>query len=241
VKGALDTLSDEVRRALVVHWKRRAASELRIGRGFAALVPRLRAMGAPAVVTEGCMRSATDEERHAELCLSLAARYAGTDPGRIVEHPFEMPDFRTGDERLELLYLVTGTCCINETLAVAYIQACLDTATDPVAVATNREHLRDEIGHGRLGWALLCSPWMDAELREALAERLPRLLDANVPLWLRPDPALDEDGVPSLGHPPLDVVRRAIRIAVREVLLPGFDYVGIPASRLRETDLFRRS
>src|SRR5690606_39530072 len=130
----------------------------------------------------------------AELCLAIARRHAGMDPGEPAEPPFEMPNFRTGDERLELLFLIAGTCAINETLAVAYIRACIDVARDPLAQAENRAHLRDEIGHGRLGWALCASRWVDDELRGALSERLPRLLDANVPLWLRVDPELGAAG-----------------------------------------------
>lgn len=225
--GPAPTLSDEERVRIVAHWKRRAASERRIGRGFAAIAPRLRAVGAPRVVVEGMTEAAAEESRHAELCVAMAARYAGCDPGEPIEPAFEMPDFRTGDERLELLFLVVGTCCINETLAVAYIRACMDAAEDPGAKAANRAHLREEIGHGRLGWALLGSRWVDDRLRTELSARLPRLLAANVPLWLREDPELGPLGMPRLGHPSAATIAAVIDDTVRNAVVPGLQRAGL--------------
>lgn len=230
----LDPLPDVLRHGLVEHWRRRAISEDRIGRGFAAIAPRLADVGAPEIVVRGCRDAASEEARHAELCMKLARRYAGGDPGRLEPAPLAMPDFRTGDERLELLFLIAGTCCINETLAVAYIHACLDAADDPVAVLANRAHLRDEVGHGRLGWALLRSSWVDDRLRLALAERLPRLFAANVPLWLRVDPALGAGGAPSWGHPDHDAMQNVILTAVKDAVVAGFTFVGVDTALVRD-------
>ncbi len=229
-------LTDVERAGLVAHWKRRTVSETRIGRGFSAMAPRLRALGAPAVVARGCRDAADEEHHHAELCLAMARRYAGADIAQPHEPQFEMPNFHTGDERLELLFLVVGTCCINETLAVAYIRACMEAATDPVAHSANRAHLRDEVGHGRLGWALLGSPWIDDTLRQALSDRLPRLLSANVPLWLRTDPELGPTGVPRLGHPSTATIHRVIHNTLREAILPGFARAGLDVTGLYTFD-----
>jgi hypothetical protein len=230
--SAITRLPDTARRAMAAHWRRRAASERRIGRGFELIAPRLRAVAVAPGLVARCEAAAREEVRHAELCRRLAALYAGADEPSLSLPDVEVPEFATGDERLEVALLLVGTCCINETLATAYISACLAASTVPCAVLANRTHLREEIGHGRLGWALLASPWLDDRLRAALAPRLSGMLAANVPLWLRPDPWLAPDGVPGFGHPAHAVIRATIERAVAEVVVPGFAHVGLDLAQL---------
>ncbi len=152
--------------------------------------------------------------------------YGGT-PVNEPDVTIVMPSFGCDDERLEAALHVAGLCCINETLATAYLEECLSIATSPLAVTANRAHLREEIDHARLGWAHLASRSLTPGLREALGDCLPRLLDANVPLWERQDASLPAEGVPAHGHPSHAASRRVIEDAVRELVLPGFRHVGI--------------
>ena len=126
---------------------------------------------------------------------------------------------------------VTGLCCVNETLATAYLAHCLAIATAPIAVAANRAHLREEIDHARLGWAHLASPALTPALREQLAECVPRLLAANVPLWEQPDAFLPPGGVPDHGLPSHQAACRVAQDAVAELVLPGFQHVGVVVRR----------
>lgn len=226
-RDAIAGLPAELRAGLAGHWRRRASSERRIGQGFAAIAPRLRAAGVGAALVGRCEAAAAEEAEHAGLCRQLAGLYAGEEAPEDEPAALAVPTFGTGDERLEVALLIVGTCCINETLATAYIAACLAASTVACAREANRLHLREEIGHGRLGWALLASPWCGPGLREALTPCLPGMLAANVPLWLRADPCLPPAGVPGFGQPGDAAVRATIERAVQEVVLPGFSHVGL--------------
>lgn len=232
-RAAAAALSSDAREGLAAHWRRRAASERRIGLGFVQIAARLRDLGAPSELVLWAERSADEEVAHADLCRRLVAFYSGVDEAPGPAPVVEVPEFGSGDPRLELALLVLGTCCINETLATAYLSLCLDLAAVPFAAQANRVHLREEIQHGRLGWALLASPWVDADLRRALVPCLPGMLAANVPLWLRPDPFVPSEGLPAFGHPSHAVQCETIRRAVEEVVVPGFAHVGLDVSHIR--------
>ncbi len=234
----VDALPDELRRALAAHWLRRARSEARVGLAFGQMVPRLDAVGADAVVLELLASSARDEAMHAELCHRLAERYAGESIAAPVALSAPLPVFGCDDERLEAALLVAGLCCVNETLATAWLEASLRAARTKLSRAANRVHLRDEIDHARLGWAHLASAAVDEPMRDALAECVPRLLAANLPGWFAPDSELGVNGAPDHGIIALADARSAVLEAVRAVVLPGFEHVGVrlDASALTATE-----
>jgi hypothetical protein len=223
---SVDALPDALRAAIAQHWTRRVKSELQVSRSFHALLPRLRALGADRTVLSLMERAAHQEVQHAELCLHLARVYAGA-PVAMPSVPFQMPAFGFDDERLEVALHVAGLCCVNETLATAYLEHCLAIATAPIAVAANRAHLREEVDHARLGWAHLASPALTPALRAQLAECVPRLLAANVPLWERPDAFLPAEGVPAHGLPSHAACCRVAQAALTDLVLPGFRHVGV--------------
>ncbi len=225
--ASLEALTEVERAALVRHWQRRAGSEQRIGLAFRQMVPLLRAVGATPIVLGLLELSAADELRHAEICIAMAERYAGAQVTLAERDSVALPSFGAADERLEAALLVAGTCCVNETLATVWLEQSLAASSTPLSVFANRAHLRDEIDHARLGWAHLASDALDADLREALAECIPRLLSANLPLWLEPDPFIPLAGIAGHGQPPHAEVERAIQHAVSELLLPGFAHVGL--------------
>ncbi|HEY4103913.1 MAG TPA: hypothetical protein VGM44_08480, partial [Polyangiaceae bacterium] len=108
------------------HWARRARSEARVGRAFFAMVPRLRAVGAAPLVLSLLEISAQDEQVHAEICRQLSVSYAGKElelATEAVDYEVKLPEFGCEDERLEMALLVAGMCCVNETIATAWIEA----------------------------------------------------------------------------------------------------------------------
>lgn len=225
----VDALQDPLRAAIAKHWTRRVTSELQVSRAFAQLAPWLRTLGADATVVSMMERAAAEEVAHADLCLHLAGVYAGTSV-TMPDVPFAMPSFGFDDERLEAALHVAGLCCVNETLATAYLEGCLQMASAPIAIAANRAHLREEIDHARLGWAHLSSRAIGADLRLQLGACVPRLLAANIPLWEQEDAFLPHEGVPAHGLPSHEDSCRTARAAARELVIPGFRHVGIPVS-----------
>ena len=223
-----EALPDAERAGLVRHWQRRAGSEQRIGLAFRQMLPVLRAVGASQVVVGLLDLCASDELRHAEICVRVAERYAGSDVELASRDRVSLPSFGARDERLEAALLIAGTCCINETLATVWLEQSLAASATPLATYANRAHLRDEIDHAQLGWAHLASEALDPDLREALGCCVPRLIAANLPLWLEPDPHIPPAGIAGHGQPPHREIERALRRAVTEILLPGFAHVGVP-------------
>lgn len=226
---AVEALSDSLRTAMGKHWERRARSELRVARTFALMAAPLARVHASAQVIELVARAVSDEERHSALCRQLAEIYGGTSVASPIVDDVVLPMFGAQDERLEVAILVAGMCCINETIATAWIEACLAVAKAPIAIAANRGHLRDEIDHARIGWAHLASNALTPALREELGAWVFPILRANVPQWERPDPFLPEEGVPEHGQPSTVDSRRAVETAVCSIILPGFEHVGIRA------------
>jgi hypothetical protein len=226
-------LSSAQRAAIAGHWKHRARSELQVGRAFAAMVPVLRERRASSAVIDRLERGAEEEVRHSEICAQLAETYLGEAVVRPVIDSVPLPRFDVGDEELETALLVAGMCCVNETIATAWIGACLAAAQSPLAVMANRIHLHDEIEHARLGWAHLASDAVSDATRRALGPCLPRLLEANAPGWERDDLSLPAEGVPAHGHLAADVSRGVFVAAVADLILPGFDHVGVDTGPAR--------
>jgi hypothetical protein len=226
-------LSTAQRAAIAGHWKHRARSELQVGRAFEAMVPVLRERRASAAVLDRLARGAEEEVRHSEICARLAETYLGDAVERPKIDSVPLPRFDVGDDELETALLVAGMCCVNETIATAWISACLSAAKTPLAMMANRIHLHDEIEHARVGWAHLASDAVSDETRRALAACLPRLLEANAPGWERDDPSLPAEGVPEQGHLPVQVSRRVFVDAIGDLVLPGFAHVGVDTGPAR--------
>lgn len=220
-------LTPAQRVAIAGHWKHRARSELQVGRAFAAMVPLLRERRASAAVLDRLERGAEEEVRHSEICARLAETYAGEAVVRPQIDSVPLPRFDVGDDDLETALLVAGMCCVNETIATAWISACLAASQTPLATMANRIHLHDEIEHARVGWAHLASEAVSDATRAALGPCLPRLLEANAPGWERDDASLPAEGVPEQGHLPAAVSRRIFIDAISDLVLPGFAHVGV--------------
>lgn len=227
---SVDALDASLRAGLGTYWEERARSELRVSGAFRLLGAELAATGVSEVVRVMVTRAVDDETRHSELCRRLAERYAG--------HPVEaprveavvLPAFEGASAQLRTALHVMTLSCVNETIASTWLNGCISATTAPLAREANRVHLREEIEHARLGWAHLASSQVSAATRAALGAWLGRVLRANVPQWFRSDPSLPERGAPEQGVPSAATTRVLVLDALRDVVLPGFEEVGIDPS-----------
>jgi hypothetical protein len=216
----------EVRSELVQHWLRREQHERQVGAAFATLARLLADWAAPAVLSL-LTSGAREEERHADVCHELARAYAGYPLPAPERLSATLSDFGTGDSRLELSLNVVGLCCINETIATAWLRHCLAIATVPELAAIVRAHLSDEIQHARAGWAHIASPALTLAERAVIAERLPQLVEVNAAQWLNPDNFLSGNALPTHGQPSAQASQRVIALAIDELVWPGFRHVGL--------------
>lgn len=222
-----------VARQLSVHWEERALLELRAGGYFAQLAAELFTVGADPEVLELVARAPHDEVRHAEICRQTAAAYGKREVAWPAPGPSAMSEHEGVPREFVPTLHVVSMCCVNETIAGAWLEACYAMATARIAKRALRGLLREEIDHGRIGWAHLASKHVTPRMKKSLAKWAPHLIRATVDAWLRPDRVVPAGGVPEHGIPSEEMTREIVHAAVRDLVQPGFAHVGIDVQLAR--------
>ena len=221
----ISALSAGDREVLAYLWAARARSELGAGAVFAATARGLFMEGGGAIPHELlwlASRAVCDELRHAEICRYVASRYGAVTPPRAAPPSIAEPPFGRG------IHAVLNSA-LNETIGSAFLSACLDEAEGPLARAALRELLTDEMDHARLGWALLATPGFGGPLRSEVEGRLPEFVAMARRAWAARAAELPEELPRGHGCLPRADVLRVVEIAVRDLILPGFDRLGLRA------------
>ncbi len=231
--ATVDVLDGASRQNVARHWEARATAELRVASVFSVLARELFETGADSAVLDICARAVSDEVRHAEICRRVAERYAGRDVPWPPPGPVPMPLHRSAPARLRPTLRAVAMGCINETIACAWLEASLKETTSPLARTAIRELMADDIHHARLGWAHLASSRVTPSVRAEVASWLPRLLETAASPWLETAAGTDE-GLPAHGIPSSAMTRFAVDSALREVILPGLEAVGVASGPARE-------
>jgi hypothetical protein len=223
-------LNEAERERLAGTWSRRSAAEYLAVSTFAVLAIDLVAAGAPADVLSLCMRAGIDEVRHAELCLRMIEIYGGK---RVLPPP-GMSSLPDDPERPKLHQALANTMlvsCVSETYATTVLTATRDLTTDPVAHAVLTSIYSDEVMHARLGWSYLrygIERGGQGAI-DAAAAMVPIALRgvANVVERERPVGEVTEK---VRGHGLMTPAEERVIYSscVREVLVPGFEALGIP-------------
>jgi hypothetical protein len=223
-------LSEVERNRLAETWRRRSAAEYLAVTTFAVLAIDLVSAGAPADVLSLCMRAGIDEVRHAELCLRMVEIYSG----KRLQPPPGMSSLPDDPKRPKLHQALANTLlvsCVSETYATTVLTATRDLTEDPAAHAVLTSIYSDEVMHARLGWSYL---------RYALEKGGPAAVEAAakmVPIALRGVANVVErerpvgevtDAVRAHGLMTPAEERVIYSSCVREVLVPGFEALGIP-------------
>ena len=177
-------------------------------------------------------RAADDERRHAVLCEELSAAYgARSDAAPAIAADIAPSQLQP---REAVLYEVVAACCITETESVATLTTLLAEDADPRVRATLHEIARDEVVHGRMGWAHLAR---EAARRDVsfLAAWVPVMLSGTVDDGLFNSPAPEVDASDLLRHGVLPHARKR-EVFVRtllDVVFPGLESFGIDAGPAR--------
>jgi len=223
-------LAPAEREVLAAIWYRRAQSESAVGNVFGQVADELVASGAPAELVALARRAESDEARHAAVCEELAAAY-GHDSAPRPERRVRLRDYDQPTVRLRAALHAIHVCCISETIATAFVEACLGACESPVLREIHREHLGDEVQHARIGWAYMAT--LSAAERIAIASELPMLLTLQLDGWTTRIGDLPVDGIAGHGYPPRRELLDAVHGAIRELVLPGFDHVGVDSTAAR--------
>ncbi len=227
----LHAMSGADRRRVGEIWQHRASSELGAGSAFSQVLVGLEAIGARPEVIALARQAALEETAHARGCHRLAEIYLDDDLVMPTPRLAALPAHRGATDALRVTLHVIGLSCINETIACEFVSRCLDESDALAVREVSQRHLRDEIGHARVGWAHLASGVIDAQDRAQLASWLPRLVKANGEHWLARMRTLPEDGVRGHGYPAIRQLEAAVHHALRAVVVPGLAHVGIDVTR----------
>jgi hypothetical protein len=224
------SLTPPERARLAATWTRRSEAEYLAISTFSVLAIDLTAAQAPADVLSLCLRAGIDEIRHAELCMRMVEIYSGE---RRIPPPSmsSLPDDKTRPKLHQALANTMLVSCVSETYATTVLTATRDLTTDPVAHAVLTSIYSDEVMHARLGWSYLryAIEVGGQGVIDAAAAMLPRALRgvANVVERERPigdvTPSVREHGLMTPAEE-----RVIYSTCVREVLVPGFQALGIP-------------
>jgi hypothetical protein len=231
---SIDELDAEIRERLGRQWASRAQAELRVAGVFAVVSRDLLEQGADPAILQIAARAVSDEVRHAELCRALAARYLDRpvpwpEPGRS-----PIPTLARAPAPLRATLHTVAMGCVNETIASAWLEESLRSATAPGARAVIRELIADDIHHARLGWGHLASSFVGKDARRAVGAWLPQLLEYAANPWTKSAKDKIVEGVPSHGVPSAETTHEVVGTTLRTVVLPGFESLGVPVAAARE-------
>jgi hypothetical protein len=231
----IDALTSAERARLAETWLLRAAMERRVGDSFVVVRDALQRRGAAKELVELAERAIDDESRHEELSRVVASRFAGKElelPKRLA---LEVPAHKGASPELRDTLHIVGQCVFNETTAGAYLECSLDHATDgTLAKSALRELLSDEIDHGRIGWAHLAA--CDERTRAEVAPWLHAMAFTNLKEWRRETPYdhAHTEAMTKQGVPPASIVHEALVDALRSLIVPGFEQLGIEVPALKK-------
>ena len=226
-------LTPDARAVVAGIWTERTACEQRAAVIFTLLARDLLADGAVPEVLDLATKACHDELRHVELCRRVAAAYADAPVPWPAPEPTPEPGFRgAGPELTRLLYIVLNTC-IAESTGAAFLQACRADAEGPLTRSALQQILRDDIGHARIGWAHLASGRVPSRHLVDLAAALPALLQAVRASWFARCEVLPQAPPPGHGCATPAAIREAVDVTLRDVVVPGFDYVGVDTQAAR--------
>ncbi len=228
----IEALGGELRERIGREWLRRAEVELTAATFTAQLVRGLLLDGAAPDVVELAARAVADEVSHGRLCHEVAERYLGRPAPAPRSRPADEPVYGDCPPELSRLLALVMHSCINETLATVCLRDSMRRCESPTAKAATRRLLRDDLNHARIGWAHLASPFVNAEARSHVGRALPTLLRLGQDGWINePRAPFDNPAHGVLGPAGFPAL---MKTALAELVLPGFDHVGIDTRAGRE-------
>jgi hypothetical protein len=202
-------------------WTSRFAIETEATTRFAELARRLHASGAPADLADLALRASRDELRHAAHC----QRFASLHGAAALEPKTHLVEYAPGSlsPSQRLLYEVVAQCCVAETQSTATLVTLLSAAKGTELKAVLQELARDEVQHGRLGWAYLAWIRDRQDLRFLGALLQPMIAGSAGPDMFNPvSPEADSQELLVHGVLPLSTRQQLYVETLETVILPGF-------------------
>lgn len=225
-RRAVAELGAEERTLLRAYWVDRARGELTTALTFEFMLADLQTEGAPRELLTLAETAIADEHRHVDWCLRWANFIDDREPA-VPElsgtRPLELDGASAHDNRL--LRTVFG-CCFSETVAVHVLERSHALITLPSVRRLNHEHLKEEVGHARLGWALAGWPALTPRDRQMLGRYVPEMTRLVRMVWQSSE-RVEQSKLHELGYLSSAVIDPACDEALDGVILPGLAKLGI--------------
>jgi hypothetical protein len=215
-------LDREQRARVGAYWWRRAEGEITSWVAFGHVLEDLRAEGSPSPVVALAERAVRDEYLHAMFCREWAGRFGHA--GGELRPRSETPVTFRGATESENRLLRIAFCCLTETVGCFILRHVRPVLRNPELRKLNQRHMTDELVHSRVGWGHLST--LDRSRQDCLRDWMPRLLEVlPVASCDGPEEACEE--LVPFGYFTPRLLRAAHDEAVREVILPGLEHLGI--------------
>jgi hypothetical protein len=221
-RDAITALRREQRALLHDYWVDRARGELTTALTFEFMLADLEIEAAPAELLALARTAIADEHRHVDWCLRWANL---VDPERPAHpelsgtRPLELDGASEHDNRL--LRTVFG-CCFSETVAIHVLRRSHESITLPTVRRLNQEHMKEEVGHARLGWALVAWPGLSTRDRSMIAAYVPEMQRLVRMVW-QSTPRAADARLHELGYLSSAIIDPACDEALEGVVVPGLE------------------
>lgn len=232
--GHMDGVEPELLELVQATWKNSWRVEFEAGLRFERLASRLETLGIPAELVGLARAAAEQESTHSRICGELALGFGARLDEPLPTSVGEVAPPQLG-QREQVLYEVVATCCVTETTSCGSQTVLLGKDPDPPVRAVLHTIARDEVGHSRLGWALLAYEAGRGDVR-FLGPLVPLMLVDPAGPWLFA-PASDQVDDPRLfrhGVLPRGRRREEFITVLKEVVFPGLERYGVDTGPSRE-------
>lgn len=211
-------------------WAMRASLELAVSAGYAVIIRELFETGVDRAVLQLCCDAVRDEVGHAQLCLDLAERIDGQKrpwPEPASLHVPTHDGVPAGPLRTALHLIAMS--CLNETIACTRLLEALQVTESESAKRALRTILTDEVQHARAGWAHLASSHVTSEMKREIARHVPDLVAASIKSLIDENSSIPTEEFSAWGLPSVNAARAHAEKAIREIVMPGFEHMGVTA------------
>jgi hypothetical protein len=199
---------------------------------FSRYVIELAEVGCSPRVFELCAQSAADEARHATACGNIVHALLGGIPA-ITPRAFTYEPWTTATREQSIAISLAETCCIGETISIAMFLRMLESVRDPSFRTVIEGLLADEVTHGRLGFLYLAELRAGGRTLDHVTAALPQIIESQIGDIFEPTEAVDDPVLEQFGYLGPDATRAVYRKVLDQMILPGFEGLGIDTAATR--------
>lgn len=163
------------------HWAQRASAELGAAKKFKTIHSRLQDQATHSSILKLVNEAVTDEENHAYLCAKMAKSLGHKTgfTGSSGSAASAKPSWHNLSEPKKLLLDLVLMSCVVESINANLMTTLFSNSKESSVNGIIRKILKDEIKHGKIGWAYLSYLQGQQEL-SFIAEHLAEMLDIAV-------------------------------------------------------------